>query len=403
MAAGEDILGNSGLPLFFPLKKTKTHKLPLPENRLGEAVRVAVRSLSVMQKEAVVVSARTGQAWRLASDEGAYLDGHDQAPCPLSFLSTGMVSSYMNEVLALAERRGIVIRHIRLVLDNFYTMKGSAIRGSMRGGAKDVELQAQIDSDADAATLQGLVCDAVAASPLNGLLRGHKDSLFALAHNGTQIKTARALTINGDLMADPGDVFAGITPAAGDWGETVKRLDRMTPENENTKTFASGSLADRQDRLLHVRVHCTLLEDGQKEIVQYLYNPHGSVFRFRSDEVGKDGTSRAPDALSYVAAGIGFCFMTQFGRYAKIVRKPLSAYRIVQDLHTSLGGASGDTGKAGEAEPVETHVYLFSDENDVFARQALDMAEQTCFLHALCKADLKARVHVIGYDGALVP
>ncbi len=403
MAAGEDILGNSGLPLCFPLKKTKTHKLPLPENRLGEAVRVAVRSLSVMQKEAVVVSARTGQAWRLASDEGAYLDGHDQAPCPLSFLSTGMVSSYMNEVLALAERRGIVIRQTRLVLDNFYTMKGSAIRGSMRGGAKDVELQAQIDSDADAATLQGLVCDAVAASPLNGLLRGHKDSLFALAHNGTQIKTARALNIAGDMMADPGDVFAGIGPAAGDWGETVKRLDRMTPENENTKTFASGSLADRQDRLLHVRVHCTLLRDGQKEIVQYLYNPHGSVFRFRSDEVGADGTSRAPDALSYAAAGIGFCFMTQFGRYAKIVRKPLSEYRIVQDLHTSRGGASGDTGSAGAADPVETHVYLFSEQNDVFARQALDMAEQTCFLHALCKADLKARVRISGYDATLTP
>ena len=51
-----------------------------------------------MQKEAIVASARSGKAWRLASDEGPYLDGFDSAPCPLSFLTTGMVSSYFNEI-----------------------------------------------------------------------------------------------------------------------------------------------------------------------------------------------------------------------------------------------------------------------------------------------------------------
>ncbi len=44
-----------------------------------------------MQKEAIVVSASSGKAWRLASDEGPYLDGYDSAPCPLSFLTTGLV------------------------------------------------------------------------------------------------------------------------------------------------------------------------------------------------------------------------------------------------------------------------------------------------------------------------
>jgi len=67
----------------------------------------------------------------------------------------------------------------------------------------------------------------------------------------------------------------------------------------------------------------------------------------------------------------------------------------VQDIHFSKGGASGGTGQAGRADPVETHVYLHSLEDDEFARAALDMGEQTCFLHAFCRTDLKAKVRVV--------
>ena len=35
-----------------------------------------------------------------------------------------------------------------------------------------------------------------------------------------------------------------------------------------------------------------------------------------------------------------------------------------------------------------------SGEDDDFSRAALDMSEQTCYLHAFCKADLKAKVRV---------
>ena len=98
--------------------------------------------------------------------------------------------------------------------------------------------------------------------------------------------------------------------------------------------------------------------------------------------------------MTLISAGIGFCFLTQLGRYAKIAKKNLGDYRIIQDTHFSLGGASGRTGKPGEADPVETHLYLESTEDDDFTRAALDMSEQTCFLHAFCKADLKAKVKI---------
>ena len=393
-------LVDSGKPLFFKVDNASDLRMGAPTLRLGDALRTCVRSLSVMQKEALVWSARTGEMWRLSSDEGAYLAGLDEAPCPLSFLSTGMVSSYMNEILALAAQRGIAIDNIRLIQDNYYTMRGSALKGTMVGGAKNVHLTAQIASTSSAEALRQLVIEATTASPINGLMRGCRESLFTLAHNGIALDPDRARPVGPPAEPDPGDQIERARPTSADWSHLIRR-GGMTPKAEHSVTLANDSLSEEQNRLLHIRVICTLREDGAKQIEQHLYNPHGSVFHFLSDEApANGGQGLAPDAATYLSAGIGFCFMTQLGRYAKIAKKDLRAYRILQDTHFSLGGASGRTGEAGKADPVETHVYLESGEDDAFARTALDMSEQTCFLHAFCKADLKARVSVQSFFGA---
>jgi hypothetical protein len=391
-------LVDSGKPLFFKVANPEELGVSAPAIRLGEAVRLCVRSLSVMQKEALVSSAGTGTVWRLASDEGAYLDGLDAAPCPLSFLTTGMVCSYVNEILALARQRNLTINKLRLVQDNYYTMKGSARTGTMTGGAKNVELAVQIDSDAVRNTLETLVVDAVAASPLNGLMRGAKESLFTLSHNGEEIATARALALGSPAQPDPGDHFDTTRPTDDDWSGLLRK-GGLTPKSKETVTFAGDSLREEQDRVLHVRGICTLRDDGVKQVEAQLFNPHGSIFHLLCDEAPENGgKGLAPDAASYISAGIGFCFMTQFGRYAKIMKKDLQEYRILQDTHFSLGGASGGTGKAGSADPVETHVYLVTGEDDAFASEALDMSEQTCFLHAFCRTDLKTRVTIEAFD-----
>jgi uncharacterized OsmC-like protein len=381
-----NVLGGDPRPRFFPLEGAAS--LAPPPDRLGLAVHFVGRSLSVMQKEALVVSSASGRTWRLVSDEGAYLDGADEAPCPLSFMTVGMVSMFMDEILALAAQRGIRVDDIELVLDNYYTMKGSALKGTMTGGARDVALEARINSDADGGTLRALVCDAVAAAPIHGLLRGEKDSLFTLTHNGVVVEPERAKPVPGDPAPDFAAGLDGLEPASGDWRALIRR-GGMSPKTEEATSHQGSSLAEEQDRVLHVRGICTLRADGVKQVEQQLFNPHGSVFRYRCDEQG-----RAPDAASYIAAGIGFCFMTQLGRYAKIARKDLASYRVVQDIHFTPGGATGRTGRAGAADAVETHVFLDSGEDDAFARAALDMGEQTCFLHALCRTDLKTRVRV---------
>ena len=399
-------LKDSGKPLFFRVENAGEIGFSAPEIRKGEAVRLAVRSLSAMQKEALVASARSGVVWRLASDEGAYLDGQDEAPCPLAFFTTGMVASTMNEILALAEQRHIAIDDIRLVQDNYYTMLGSALKGTMVGGARNIELEAQIDSDASRETLTRLVADATAASPLGGLMREATESQFTLSHNGREIETGRALPLGQPALADPGDRFDGARAASGDWSGLIRR-GSMTPQTAETTSYQGSSLTENQDRTLHVRGICTLRGDGIRQIEQHLYNPRGSIFHFLCEEAPENGgkginggKGRAPDAASYISAGIGLCFMTQFGRYAKIVKKPLAEYCILQDTHFSLGGASGGTGRPGETDPVETHVYLKTGEDDDFARTGLDMSEQTCFLHAFCKAGLKAKVRVTALTAA---
>ena len=211
---GENIIGTSEKPPFFKLANQNALNLEAPQNRKGDALRTWVRSLSGFQKEALICSAKTGDTWRLVSDEGPYLNGHDAAPCPLAFLSTGMVASFMNEITALAEIQGIQIGYLKLTQDNYYTMKGSMPKRTMVGGAENIELLVEIDCDLPDGELNDFLVNATFASPLNGLMRGKIGSLFKLSRNGSPLPTAKAAELEGSLLPDPEDRFAYAEPVA---------------------------------------------------------------------------------------------------------------------------------------------------------------------------------------------
>ena len=387
---GENIIGTSGQAPFFSVANAETVAIGAPENRKGDALRTWVRALSGFQKEALIRSALTGRTWRLVSDEGPYLNGYDAAPCPLAFLSCGMVASFMNEILALAKIREIKIRHLRLIQDNYYTMKGSMPKRTMVGGAENIDLQVEIGCDLKDAELQDFLINATYASPLNGLMRGKLKNLFKLSKNGTELPTRQVAELDSLIFPDPGNDFAQAKPG-------TSNLTLMEPVGPTPKkkvvlgtSSAAGSLAEEQDRRLNIGAVAIMRENGLKEIQQMQYSPYGTSFRFLSSEDG-----RAPDANTLISAGIGFCFMTQFGRFVSMLKLDLPDYRIVQDTHFSLGGASGGTGKAGEADPIETHVYLETSESDETAQEMLDISERTCFLHAFCQTDLKTKLKIV--------
>jgi organic hydroperoxide reductase OsmC/OhrA len=378
-------LESSGKPLFFKVTDPAQAGVRAPESRRGVALRTVARSLALMQKEALILSSSTGAAWRLSSDEGAYLMGDDVAPCPLAFMSVGMVASFTEEILALARLQAIRVVGLRLVQDNYYTMEGSALRGTMTGAALPVDLSVEIESSEEPEALGRLLENAIAASPVSALLRNSLPSRFTLTHNGREVRTGRVRSIDRPPEPWPEECFEKARPASGDWAALVRK-NGMSPKTSEVTSSTGSSYAAEQSRRLHLRSICSLRPDGIKAIEQQLLNPHGSIFHFLSEEGPQaGGRGRAPDALTYVSAGIAFCFLTQLGRYARIVRKDLSQYSVIQDTHFS----SGDGREASTADAVETHVYLESGEDDEFARTVLDMAEQTCFLHALCRSELK--------------
>ena len=294
---GENIIGTSEKPPFFKVANQNALNIEAPQNRKGDALRTWVRSLSGFQKEALICSAKTGDTWRLVSDEGPYLNGHDAAPCPLAFLSTGMVASFMNEITALAEIQGIQIRYLKLTQDNYYTMKGSMPKRTMVGGAENIELLVEIDCDLPDGELNDFLVNATFASPLNGLMRGKIESLFKLSRNGSPLPTAKAAELEGSLLPDPEDRFAYAEPAA----HTTDLMAPvgLTPKKTVAKGTAVGgsSLSDEQDRRLNIGAIAVLRDDGQKEIQQMQYSPYGTSFRFLSSEDG-----RSPDANTLISA-----------------------------------------------------------------------------------------------------
>lgn len=375
-----DRLGATGKPVFFKSQADGLREL-MPQS--AGAVRLVTRSLGGMQKEALVASATAGTVWRLASDEGSYLAGLDAAPCPLSFFTVGMVSELHAQMLRLGAAAGLAMQGLRLTLDSYYTMRGSALQGTMVGGARDARLSVQAPAGLTSEQLLGLAQEAVQGSAILRLARETVANRFALSCNGHDVPLVElSQGIDPQISAEDA-VFHESQMAAGDWSALIVR-GGLTPRAPHTNTLAGGSLAPEQDRVLHVRGVSSLREDGLLQVEQWLFNPHGSMFSFVCDaRTGSSRGAQAPDPWSYAAAGVAFCFMTQFGRYAQIARLPLEDCRLVQDMRFAAGQP---------ASPVETAVRLrgaFTVEEGV---AQLRMAERTCFLHALCRSAVRIRL-----------
>jgi len=366
-----------------------------PPDRHGQSIRAWVRSLNGIQKEGVTLSGLTGLAWRFASDEGAHLGGHDYAPNPLSYVGVGMAGSFMTELRALASAREIAWEDPVLVVENFYFRDGSFPKGTMVSGALSPEVSLDCTSSANPAETQRLLLDAVAAAPVNGLVRDEKISLFTLTCNGQQVDPVEVAALSGDALPDPGDPIGALKQVArGD--QTDPLAQKTMSEEDMAKRVADAPprapLVDGTKKLLHLRTTCRVRADGTYDCLREQFAQSSSSWSFIVDDTADPARSTAPDSGSYFAIGLAFCFMTQIGRYSHMAKLPLEAYRVVQDLHFTLGGASGGSGEGGTADPVETHVFVDADISTDAIRDVVRVAEKTCFLHALCRDRAKVKI-----------
>ena len=366
---------------------------PEPTDGAKARYRTSLRSLGGMQKEAVVSAAGSDVVWRLASDEGDYLDGADEAPPPLGYMLAGMASAYAAGTLEAAEANDVAIADLTVVLDNYYSMDGSALAGTMTASAEPPELRVEVEADADEPTVEALVASAVDASPVTGVLRERLPSGFSLTVNGEAVSPDGVAALDEPGPGDPSDRFEDLGPADADGDASLVRhtgevTEPLAEADDRYTERGDSTLADEHDRVVHLRGICTPAPDGTLSVRQKTYSPRASMFDFVADP----GGTAAPDPLAYVSAGIGFCFMTQMGRYASVVGEELPGYRVVQD--TGFAPGDPEDGSVGRATPVESHVYLETPAGADFGREVLDMSEQSCYLHALYRSEIEPSVTV---------
>lgn len=371
-----------GLPLVYKLAGPELSDAPDPTTL---AVRVEARALEGMQKEALVHHAPTDTSWRMVSDEGPYLNGTDLAPFPLAFYAVGMAFSYLSELERHAADRQLMLEAVKLQQDNYYTMQGSAIRGDMIGGALPSELAVSVESGAPPMQIAEIVREAEASSPAQSYMNDVLRNTFWLEANGRVIPVADVAACTNAHHADPSPRFDAVQPAPADSFLPDIITKRSSAEAiEGVEGGAGSSLQSEQKRTLHVHTEAWILADGLREAEVQLFKPIGSTFRFISDESSR----AAPPSLGYLSAGVAFCYMTQLGRYAKIVKQELDSYRIVQDNRFRPGGSASPSA----AKPVDTHLFVTLKDSDEGAQRLLRMGERTCFLHAAMRSSNRSRL-----------
>ena len=384
-------------PLIFKIDNYET--LPCAHNadEGRVAIRTMTRALEGMQKEAIVHDSFSDVAWRMVCDEGPWLNGTDLSSFPLGFFSAGMIATLASEVIALAKQRNVTIHDLKIIQDARYGMEGSAVKLTMAASALPVETEIVIKSDAPDAALEELVYHALVASPADAVMRNKILSRFRITMNGEDIEVGKAISSEMPRCSDPAVLFDQITPS-NDSTYAASITEKIeTADISGERQGQAVGMAKEQKRLVEVRAVLTLREDGLKSMqVQCIKPEGGSVFNFLSDEPECfGGQGRAPTGLQYLSAGVSFCFMTQLGRFAGIVKQDLQSYGIVQDTVFSLPGASANLNKAATVEPVDTHVFVISVEDDNAVRTLVDMGEQTCYLHACYRGIAKTRLRII--------
>ncbi|GMR13360.1 MAG: hypothetical protein BMS9Abin29_1566 [Gemmatimonadota bacterium] len=386
---------SSGFPLVFRVADAPVPVSARPPGPPAGAIslRTEVRAFEGMQKEAVV-TLDSGARWRMVSDEGPYLNGTDLAPFPLAFFTAGMQFSFLSQLLQGARAQSIDLGRIGLAQDNFYTMEGSFLRGDAVGGALPSRLEVTLESAADPEAIKRLVRMAEAKSGAQALLRAPMTNVFSLTHNG------RACTVEGVVASSAPrhdePRFEGIRPEA-EWPGSDHIITKVSEAESvhGVEGGAGSSLQAEQKRTLHVHGDAGVLRGMAMETGVRLFKPIGSSFQFRCDEVaGLGGDETAPPPLAFTAAGIGFCYMTQLGRYAHILGKKLAGYSLVQDMAFRLGAETSAGTLEATADPVDTHVFLHSCESDVLARDFVRTGARTCFLHAAMGGTYRSEIGV---------
>lgn len=386
---------DSPYPLAFKIAERPPKRAEARES--GKIViRTKVRSLAGMQKEAIVAWLQPARSsWCMVCDEGPYLNGTDLAPFPLAFYTAGMQFCYMSQLLKNAKQHGIGLKSLEVLQENYYSMKGSFLKGDAKGGARPVGLQVKIESDDPVESIAKLVQRSEASSPSHAAMRTRLSNAFALTFNGRpsllSAVTQSEVQDTEDPISDFDDLQPGLPQAF--LPDIITKLE-TAEQIHQVAGGVSSSLQAVQNRELHVHGEAKLTDlDQVKQTTVRLYKPIGSTFGFLSDDTATEGGKDcAPDGLAFLSAGLAFCYLTQITRYAQIAKLKLTSVRLVQETAFTFSGSRSDWSLAATAQPVHTHIFMDADESEKIGEKVVAMAAQTCFLHAALSGEFQTIV-----------
>jgi organic hydroperoxide reductase OsmC/OhrA len=109
--------------------------------------------------------------------------------------------------------------------------------------------------------------------------------------------------------------------------------------------------------------------------------PKGSQFAVIADEgEGIGGADSAPTPLSYFAASIAFCFMSQLSQFAMARKLEVRHVRVRQKLRFSVRGSRLDDSREVGCLGLESAVEIDSPEPPDEVHKLVAHAERTCFV-----------------------
>ncbi|MEY2661627.1 MAG: hypothetical protein RLZZ123_2799 [Pseudomonadota bacterium] len=380
--ASTDTIEGSGHPLCF---KTRAGTARPGVLGLGDAQDLFVtqaRAMGGHQKEAVVQEGEHGSAWRMVSDEGPALQGTDLAPFPLGFMSAALQAELLQRMAQLAQKDGVALRDLQSLGFNDYVFEGSFFKGTGRGQAMPPRFTVQAKTTAPDEVLHSLAQRAALASPLLAAWATPLQNTFALYANGRRVQLRELRPSQTDAL-DPFKTWAQApAPLSSEqaWPEIVRKAPPVVVKNP---TPPSGWEAGRVD----IPIHGQCASDaGRGRSLTWANRLGGSAFAIDSDD--RVQGDQAPSALAHGHAGIAFCFMTQLLRYVAHHHMKVRALRLVQ-----FSPCRVESGRA-LAMPLDTHVFVHTEETDEVMERLVQMSARTCYLHAALGAALAPEIQL---------
>lgn len=372
-----------GYPLCF-----RTSKGPKRSDSLGledsnDCFITQARAIGGHQKEAVVTEGENGSSWRMVSDEGPALKGTDLAPFPLGYMSAALQGDLLSRLIKLAGAEAVTLEGLSCSLENDYMFEGSFFKGTGVGHAYPPRFSLETKSLSPEDLLSDLLKRALRASPLLASWTNPLRNTFSLYSNGRKV-LLRDLTPSPADAKDPFSEWSESPkpiPEDGVLGDIVYKAE---PVEVKSPTPMSGWETGRVD--IPIR-GCCAIDQGISHTTTWANRLGGSAFSIRSDDHSQNAL--APSSLAYGSASIAFCFMTQLLRYVEHHKMKVSALRLVQmsPHHINSGVA--------EPVPLDTHVFVNTEESDQVMEGLIQMSARTCYLHAALSSTLPPKISFV--------